>query len=339
MSESIYGEPLVSVVTPVYNGEAYLEECIESVLRQTYRNYEYIIVNNCSTDRTLEIAKKYADSDNRIRVYSNKQFVGVIDNHNTAFNLISPKARYCKVVSGDDFIFPNCLERMVCLAEANPSVGIVGSYQVSGTVVKWQGFRYPRAVMPGCEVSRRFLLGRQVFVEGQVALGFGSPTSLMYRADLVRSTKAFYPNASPHSDTSACFKSLQASDFGFVYEVLSYERTHQETQSWTSIQINRYLSATLNDLLEYGPFFLTKEEFKKQVKEAVKSYRRFLVVNYFARSQGKEFWDYHKGRLEELGYPLTRFALFKAAVVTVLEESVNPGLAIEKLRRRLSSAK
>jgi hypothetical protein len=64
-----------------------------------------------------------------------------------------------------------------------------------------------------------------------------------------------------------------------------------------------------------------------------------LVVNYFARSQGKEFWDYHKGRLEELGYPLTRFALFKAAVVTVLEESVNPGLAIEKLRRRLSSAK
>ena len=51
-------EPLVSVVTPVYNGEKYLEECIESVLNQTYKNWEYIILNNCSTDRTLEIAEQ-----------------------------------------------------------------------------------------------------------------------------------------------------------------------------------------------------------------------------------------------------------------------------------------
>ena len=49
-------EPLVSVVTPVYNGEASLAKCIDSVLAQTYRNFEYLIVNNCSTDRSLEIA-------------------------------------------------------------------------------------------------------------------------------------------------------------------------------------------------------------------------------------------------------------------------------------------
>ena len=49
-------EPLVSVVTPVYNGEAFLAKCIDSVLAQTYRNFEYLIVNNCSTDRSLEIA-------------------------------------------------------------------------------------------------------------------------------------------------------------------------------------------------------------------------------------------------------------------------------------------
>ena len=52
--------PLVSVVTPVYNGETYLAACIESVLSQSYSNWEYVIVNNCSTDRTLDIASDYA---------------------------------------------------------------------------------------------------------------------------------------------------------------------------------------------------------------------------------------------------------------------------------------
>src|SRR5690242_20501129 len=57
---SLPDKPFVSVLTPVYNGEAYLAECIESVLAQTYPNFEYIIVNNCSKDRTLEIAQSYA---------------------------------------------------------------------------------------------------------------------------------------------------------------------------------------------------------------------------------------------------------------------------------------
>src|SRR5690349_12438950 len=111
-------QPLVSVLTPVYNGAAYLVECIESVLRQTYQNYEYIIVNNCSTDGTLEIAEKYAAADGRIRVHTNNKFVGVIDNHNIAFSQMSPSARYCKLVSADDAIFPRCIEQMVLLAEA-----------------------------------------------------------------------------------------------------------------------------------------------------------------------------------------------------------------------------
>ena len=53
-------EPLVSVITPVYNGETFLPECLDSVRSQTYSNFEHIIVNTCSTDRTLEIAQEYA---------------------------------------------------------------------------------------------------------------------------------------------------------------------------------------------------------------------------------------------------------------------------------------
>ena len=112
--------PLVSVVTPVFNGEPFLAECIESVLAQTYKKFEYIIVNNCSTDGSVDVARKYAGKDSRIRVHSNQKFVGVIENHNTAFGLMASDAKYCKVVSADDFIFPECLERMVQSGREEP---------------------------------------------------------------------------------------------------------------------------------------------------------------------------------------------------------------------------
>ena len=321
--------PLVSVLTPVYNGADFLAQCIESVLSQTYTNYEYIIVNNCSTDGTLDIATRYAQKDRRIRVVTNEKFVGVIDNHNIAFSLISKDARYCKVVSADDFLFPDCILRMVECAEANPSVGIVGSYQLSGASVRWQGFTYPKVVLSGAEMCRQILLG------GDKTFGFGSPTSTMYRADLIRDSGGrFYPDASPHADTSACFHCMEKSDFGFVYQVLSYEKLHEATQTSKSKQMNRYSSAYLNDLIRYGASFLTKEELEVKVAQCLADYYRFLAMKYVSGFKDKEFWDYHQKRLTELGYPLRRSTLIKAAVVKVLREVLNPEQAIRKVLQR-----
>src|SRR5262249_46303995 len=98
-------EPMVSIVTPVYNGASYLAECIESVLAQTYQNWDYTIVNNCSTDRSMEIARHYAALDDRIRVCENDQFLDVIANHNAALRKISPQSKYCKLIFADDWIF------------------------------------------------------------------------------------------------------------------------------------------------------------------------------------------------------------------------------------------
>src|SRR2546422_11003588 len=98
-------KPLVSVVTPVYNGESYLRECIDSVLAQTYSNWDYTIVDNCSSDRTLEIALEYAARDSRIRVHRNEIFVRVNENFNNAVRQISAQSQYCKVVAADDWLF------------------------------------------------------------------------------------------------------------------------------------------------------------------------------------------------------------------------------------------
>lgn len=327
-------QPLVSVVTPVYNCAAYIAECIESILKQSYTHWEYIIVNNRSTDGTAEIAEQYAVKEPRIRVHHNEEFLDIIPNHNKAFRLISSASKYCKDVSADDWILPECLERMVAVAEAHPSVGIVGSYQISGGGTNWRSWSvrwgelpYGRSVIPGREVCRSQLLGGPYV--------FGSPTSTMYRADLVRGAQEFYPNATPHTDTSACYKYLRDTDFGFVYQVLSYERIHESQISSSCRKLDSYRSSFLSDLLEYGPFYLTKEELARRVDEVLNEYYRFLAINALG-FPGKEFWDYHKKRLTECGRPLSHMALGSAIFSKCLDLALNPKQTAEKLVRRLN---
>src|SRR5690349_21028297 len=181
---SATSQPLVSIVTPVYNGAEFLPECIESVLAQTYQNWDHTIVNNCSTDDTVAIARRYAEKDSRIRILENDTFLRIIPNHNHALRQLSPASKYFKIVFADDWIFPNCLEEMVSLAEKHPSVGIVGAYGLQAHEVMWAGLPYPSTVVSGREVCRRLLLdGLYVF---------GTPNSLLYRADLVRRHDPFF---------------------------------------------------------------------------------------------------------------------------------------------------
>jgi len=321
-------EPFVSIITPVYNGERYLKECIDSVLVQSYSNWEYIILNNCSTDGTLRIAEQYAAQDDRIRVYSNDGLLDIIANHNKAFRMISPASKYCKVVSADDWIFPNCLSKLVSLAEAHPSVGIVGSYQLSGGGNKWyvrtDGLPYHSTVVSGGDICRAHLL-----TELSV---FGDPTSNLYRCDLIRASDAFYPNSTAEADVSACFKHLRFADFGFVHQVLSYERLHEVRISTVSQGLNAYLSSKLGDLLEYGPFYLTQSEIEQRVKERLDHYYHYLAVSA-VRLRDKRFWAYHKKRLKELGYPLNAGKLGKAICAKLLDLAFNPKRTLEAVFR------
>jgi len=335
-------EPLVSILTPVYNGEEFLAECIESVLAQNYSNWEYIIVNNCSTDGTQTVAERYARTDKRIRVYQNDRLLDIISNHNRAFRLISPASKYCKVVSADDWIFPECISRMVGVAEANPSVGIVGSYQLSGGGsdgrnwrVRWAEVPYPSTVIPGGDACRSRLLGGPYV--------FGSPTSILYRSDLVRGQEYFYPNGTAEADTSACFKYLAESDFGFVHQVLSYERIHSSQTSAGGRSVNSYEPSRLCDLTKYGPLYLTEAELTGRREHILRNYYNFLAASFLENHRDlpiyrfgreKAFWDYHKRRLADAGYPLSHVRLAKCVAKKLLSLLLSPIQALEKVFRR-----
>lgn len=329
-------EPLVSIVTPVYNGAQYLRECVDSVLSQTYQNFEYIILNNCSTDGTLEIAEEYVKKDNRVRVVSNSALLPIIANHNKAFSLISANSKYCKVVSADDVIFPEFLARTVAVAEENPSVGVVGTYQVSGGGPVWQRWRvrwdeipFPSTVIPARDVCRTQLL-EGVYV-------FGTPTSLLYRSDLVRKRAEFYPNSTAEADTSACYQCLQESDFGFVHQVLSYERIHGKQMSEESRNLNAYEPSRLNDLYVYGAQWLTSDEMARRRKEILRSYYGFLAVSVL-HGTDKTFWGYHKKRLSDAACSFSSFRLITAVITKALDLMLNPKQTIEKALRRQATA-
>lgn len=119
--------PLVSVLMTSYNREEYIAEAIESVLASNYTNFELIIVDDCSKDMTVEIAKKYEKDDSRVKVYINENNLGDYPNRNRAAGYA--KGKYIKYLDADDFLYHFGLEIAVEFTEKFPEAGFgLGSY-------------------------------------------------------------------------------------------------------------------------------------------------------------------------------------------------------------------
>jgi glycosyltransferase involved in cell wall biosynthesis len=292
--------PLVSIVTPAHNEEEHLAECLESVLAQTYAQWECTIVNNCSTDKTLAIAGQFAAKDARFRVLSHSKLLPALTNFNFALQQISAASKYCKMILADDWMFPECLERMVKIMEDHPSVGIVGAYGLEGQWVLWEGIPYPGEIVSGRDICRQRLLGGPYV--------FGSQSSILVRSDLVRSRVPFYSESTEHPDSEVCFELLKDCDFGFVHQVLTFSRVRSGSLLDTSRQLNTLAPSILHELLVYGRHYLTAEEYEKRLKKLLSEYYEFLASSFFER-QPKPFWDYHRKRMREEGIGFSRARL------------------------------
>ncbi|NIR17307.1 MAG: glycosyltransferase, partial [Desulfobacterales bacterium] len=286
-----------------------------------YQNWEYVIVNNRSTDETQEIAERYASRDRRIRICNNEKFVGAIANHNIALTKISPHSRYFKMLQADDFLLPNCLEEMVRLAESNPSIGLVGSYRLWGNFVDCDGLPYPSPVLPGRHICRLTLLGGPYV--------FGNMSSVLIRSDFVRRNQPFYNEANIHADVEAYFEVLKSSDFGFVHQVLTYTRTHNARLSSFSWKYKARTVANFKLLKKYGPFYLSPDEYEYCLNKALNEYYRMLGNSVF-KLREKAFWQFHKKALAELGYSLSLFKVLRGAFLEVIGLLSEPVRALQR---------
>lgn len=327
---NIASHPLVSIVTPVYNEEEHLAECIESVLAQTYRNWDYTIVNNCSTDKTLEIALRYAAKDPRIRVHTNEQFLEMLANHNVAIRQISPSSKYCKVVLADDWIFPECLEKMVAVGEAYPSAGIVSSYQLHGQQVRSTGLPYEQRLVSGRDVCRQFLL--------QTLTLFGTQNSVLYRADLVRSRNPFYVESDMCADFEVCLALLQMSDLGFVHQVLTFSRPRAQSMGAVTFDIGANFGSMLGMLFTYGKSCLDRNEFNECRELYLSQYYEFLGRRLFVE-RDSSFWSYHRRTLADLGISFSRARLARATLGELVNLLLDPKSTLERITRLFSLRK
>ena len=134
--------PKVSVLMCAYNSEKYVAEAIESILNQTFKDFEFIIINDGSTDKTAEIVAEYAKRDKRIKFINNKQNAGLIAALNQGLEFCH--GEYIARMDSDDISLPTRFEKQVAYMDAHPECGVCGAgIKKFGTnITKEQVFNY-----------------------------------------------------------------------------------------------------------------------------------------------------------------------------------------------------
>ncbi len=209
---------LVSVLLPVYNGEATVREAIESVLAQDYPNFEFVIVDNASSDNTPSIIDDYR-GDRRVRPIRNQKTLPRLENFVLAFDQASAESRWLKFIGDDDRLLDGCLSEMVRAGEQAESTGLVTSHY-------YEGERLVTGVLPpGRELIRGPEMLRRLLLEPQARAAVFSPASLLVSHRAYRELGGFRVDLL-HADSELFYRILNSYDLAFVHRPLTVTGFH-----------------------------------------------------------------------------------------------------------------
>jgi len=256
---------LVSVLMTAYNREKYIAEAIESVLLSTFKDFELIIVDDCSSDKTIEIAKKYEVIDSRVKVYVNEKNLGDYPNRNRAASYATGK--YIKYVDADDYIYPNGLEIIVNQMEKYPEAA-VAFFSLQQNIHK----PFPILLNPRETYLYNFL-GQGLFHK--------APLSAIFRKDAFIEIGGF--SLIRHAgDFEMWHRMAQRFHFLLIEDHIVWYREHDDQESkkhdfkieLNYIRIERdYLFNLKSPLLEF--------ERKKIIKKRIVMYLKNLIISLF----------------------------------------------------------
>jgi len=213
---------LVTVAVPVYNGERFLRQCLDSLLSQTYRDFVLVISDNASTDRTREICEGYAKADPRVRYHRNAVNIGLYGNFNLLLGMV--RTPYVKLASADDFWAPAMLADAMAEMQRDPSLVLCHPRAVLVDEGGREIRRYEKSLpLMEDDPSVRF---RRVLTE----LGLVNQLMGVIRTDAVRSMLPLMkqPPADSVFLAELCL-------YGKIKELPSFQyfrRFHEECSSW-----------------------------------------------------------------------------------------------------------
>lgn len=240
---------LVSIVIPNYNYSKYIRKSLDSAVSQTYENIEIIIVDDASTDNSVEIIKEFENKYANIKFYSNRHNLGVVGSHNRCINLSS--GEYVVVLSSDDYLHPHFVSECVKKLDDYPTAGIVSSdiwYVDDNDNVSYPESFYPESFFCKGMYQCKVWLFTNTFVPSQVLIR----RSCLNDSDI---GGMFSYLADTMIDTELWYRICLKYDFVYYRKKLSYYRHH----------IGSY-SKSYENLKGYLQFYLARKRFGELAK-------------------------------------------------------------------------
>jgi glycosyltransferase involved in cell wall biosynthesis len=209
--------PLVSVCIPTFNYARFLPEAISSVLNQTFRNFELLVVDNCSTDGTDRVVEQFARREPRLRYFRNACNLGICRNFNRALEVAS--GDYVKILCADDWLAPRALEKSVAALSRHVEAALVTTGRVlvseSGEQMGFESYCREPQVTGGHAVINRCFFGTNYV---------GEPSAVLFRRHLA--SRGFDEHFPQIMDMEMWFHLLEQGALACVPEPLTMIRMH-----------------------------------------------------------------------------------------------------------------
>jgi glycosyltransferase involved in cell wall biosynthesis len=259
--------PLVSICIPTYNGEKFLDECLDACVHQTFADYEIVICDDGSSDSTIDIVKKYAALHSRIRYFVNEKNLGLVGNWNQCIK--KAEGEWIKFVFQDDYITRDCLEKFV--ARIDDSVRLM---------VSERNFLLPTGLSPdkqayytsGVRTLRNTTTFRGEVFSPQLisslavenlALNFiGEPSLIFFRKDLVSAHGYFSDALQQICDLEFVLRIGARYGLHYIPEKLCLFRVHEQSTTAANIR-NKYFELRYMEPLIFAWFLLYNQEYDR----------------------------------------------------------------------------
>ena len=286
--------PKVSVLIPNYNYAEYLSEAIESVLNQSLNDFELIIVDNCSTDNSVDIVRQYMKKDKRISLYVNESNICMYRNYNQA--LLYAKGKYIKYLNADDKLHHKNLEVLSTILDKYPNVALVTSLR------QCIGDDQHILLPPFDEGEYN---GKEIILKSlKIGNWIGEPTTVMFRRKNLN-LGLFDISLLMFADFDMWLRQLQVGNIYFVKQVLSYFRIHKKQGTKYLNDNDDKLLFNLLQLVEYNRYSLQMNRFGYdflEKKNALKDINEWWYLNTMSLFKSIFKDTKHKHRLRNYIY-------------------------------------